>query len=93
MNTELIISMGLVGVMLSMLFMGLLIAYYGSSKTRNVGFLFLIIGAVVAFVISPDPGMDYFTDVSFMNGILAFVGGMIGGIIGIIGFLVAIIKS
>ena len=48
MNTELIISMGLVGVMLSMLFMGLLIAYYGSSKTRNVGFTFLIIGAVLA---------------------------------------------
>ena len=41
MNTELIISMGLVGVMLSMLFMGLLIAYYGSSKTRNVGLIFL----------------------------------------------------
>jgi len=93
MNTELIISMGLVGVMLSMLFMGLLIAYYGSSKTRNVGFLFLIVGAVVAFVISPEPGMNYFADVSFMKGILAFVGGMIGGIIGIIVFLVAIIKS
>tara|TARA_B100000959_G_C14458045_1_gene409670 strand:- start:30 stop:311 length:282 start_codon:yes stop_codon:yes gene_type:complete len=93
MNTDLIISMGSVGFMLSMFFMGLLISYYGSSKTRTVGFVFLIVGAVVAFVISPDPGMDYFTDVSFMNGILAFVGGIIGGIIGIIGFLVAIIKS
>ena len=48
MNTELIISMGLVGVMLSMLFMGLLIAYYGSSKTRNVGFVFLVVGAGLA---------------------------------------------
>jgi len=93
MNTDLIISMGSVGFMLSMFFMGLLISYYGSSKTKTVGFVFLIVGAVVAFVISPDPGMDYFTDVSFMNGILAFVGGMIGGIIGIIGFLAAIIKS
>ena len=42
---DLIISMGLVGAMISMLGMGLLIAYYGSSKTRNVGFLFLLIGA------------------------------------------------
>ena len=33
------------------------------------------------------------SDVAFMNGMLAFVGGMIGGIIGIIVFLVAIIKS
>ena len=93
MNTDLIMSMGSVGFMLSMFFMGLLISYYGSSKTITVGFVFLIVGAVVAFVISPNPGMDYFTDVSFMNGMLAFVGGMIGGIIGIIVFLVAIIKS
>ena len=90
---DIVISMGLVGAMLSMLGMGLLIAYYGSSKTRNVGFAFLIFGAVLAFVISPEPGMNYYADVSFMNGMLAFVGGMIGGIIGIIGFLVAIIKS
>ena len=33
---DIVISMGLVGIMLSMLGMGLLIAYYGSSKTRNV---------------------------------------------------------
>ena len=93
MNTDLIMSMGSVGFMLSMFFMGLLIAYYGSSKTRNVGFVFLIVGAVVAFIISPEPGMDYFADESFMNGMLAFVGGIIGGIIGIIVFLFAIIKS
>ena len=93
MNIDLIMSMGSVGFMLSMFFMGLLISYYGSSKTRTVGFVFLIVGAVLAFVIFPDPGMDYFAGVSFMNGILAFVGGMIGGIIGIVVFLVAIIKS
>jgi prolipoprotein diacylglyceryltransferase len=93
MNTDLILSMGSVGFMLSMFFMGLLISYYGSSKTRTVGFVFLIVGAALAFVISPEPGMNYFADVSFMNGILAFIGGMIGGIIGIIVFLVAIIKS
>ena len=93
MNTDLIISMGSVGLMLSMFFMGLLISYYGSSKTRTVGFIFLIVGVIVAFVISPDPGMNYFADVSFMNGTLAFIGGIIGGIIGIIAFLGAIIKS
>ena len=93
MTTDLVISMGSVGFMLSMFFMGLLISYYGSSKTRTVGFVFLIVGAALAFVIAPDPGMDYFASESFMNGMLAFVGGMIGGIIGIIVFLAAIIKS
>jgi hypothetical protein len=92
MNTELIISMGLVGVMLSMLGMGLLIAYYGSSKTRNVGFTFLIVGAGLAYYLA-EIGMDAYPNQSFMNGMLAFVGGMIGGIIGIIVFLIAIIKS
>ena len=86
---DIVISMGLVGVVISMLGMGLLIAYYGSSKSRNVGFLFLVVGAALAYYLVE---MDT-SDVSFMNGMLAFVGGMIGGIIGIIVFLVAIIKS
>ena len=86
---DIVISMGLVGVMLSMLGMGLLIAYYGSSKTRNVGFLFLGVGVALAYYLVE---MDA-SDVAFMNGMLAFVGGMIGGIMGIIVFLVAIIKS
>ncbi len=86
---EIVISMGLVGAMLSMLGMGLLIAYYGSSKTRNVGFGFLIVGVGLAYYLVE---MDAST-VDFWNGMLAFVGGMIGGIIGIIVFLVAIIKS
>ena len=86
---DIVISMGLVGVVISMLGMGLLIAYYGSSKTRNVGFLFLVVGAAIAYYLVE---MDT-SDVAFWNGMLAFVGGMIGGIIGIIIFLVAIIKS
>ena len=86
---DIVISMGLVGVVISMLGMGLLIAYYGSSKTRNVGFLFLVVGAALAYYLVE---MDA-SDVVFMNGMLAFLGGMIGGIIGIIVFLVAIIKS
>ena len=86
---DIAISMGLIGVMLSMLGMGLLIAYYGSSKTRNVGFVFLLAGIGLAYYLVE---MDT-SDVSFLNGMLAFVGGMVGGIIGIVVFLVAIIKS
>ena len=86
---DIVISMGLVGVMLSMLGMGLLIAYYGSSKTRNVGLLFLVVGIALAYYLIE---MDS-SEVAFGNGMLAFVGGMIGGIIGIIVFLIAIIKS
>ena len=86
---DIIISMGLVGAMLSMIGMGLLIAYYGSSKTRNVGIVFLLIGVALAYyLIEIDT-----SDVAFWNGMLAFIGGMAGGIIGIIIFLVAIIKS
>ena len=89
MDVDIVISMGLVGIMLAMLGMGLLIAYYGSSKTRNVGFVFLLFGAGLAYYIIE---MDN-SNVAFWNGMLAFVGGMIGGILGIIVFLVAIIKS
>ena len=86
---DIAISMGLIGVMLSMLGMGLLIAYYGSSKTRNVGFVFLLAGIGLAYYLVE---MDT-SDVSFLNGMLAFIGGIVGGIIGIIVFLIAIIKS
>ena len=88
-TTEVAISMLIVGAALSMLLMGLLISYYGSSKTRNVGFLFLVLGAGLAYYVT---SMAYDT-VVFMNSILAFIGGMVGGIIGIVIFLVAIIKS
>ncbi len=86
---EIVISMGMFGMMLAMLGMGLLIAYYGSSKTRNVGFVFLLLGVAIAYYLVE---MDA-SNVAFWNGFLAFLGGMIGGIIGIIVFLVAIIKS
>ena len=86
---DIAISMGLFGIMLSMLGMGLLIAYYGSSKTRKVGLVFLILGIALAYYLVE---MDK-SDVAFLNGVLAFLGGMVGGIIGIIVFLIAIIKS
>ena len=82
--------MGLVGAMLSMLGMGLLISYYGSSKTRNVGVVFLLIGIVIAYYVTLP---ENYADVAFWNSMLAFIGGMVGGIIGIIIFLIAIIKS
>jgi len=88
-TTEIAISMLIMGSALSMLLMGLLISYYGSSKTRNVGVLFLIIGAALAYYVT----FEAYHDVVFMESMLAFIGGMLGGIIGIIIFLVAIIKS
>ena len=43
-TSEIAISMLVFGSALSMLLMGLLISYYGSSKTRNVGIVFLVLG-------------------------------------------------
>ena len=85
---EIAVIMGITGVMLSMLSMGLLIAYYGSSKTRNVGFLFLLLGLLLGYYLTTTGDT-----VELHNSLLAFVGGMLGGILGIIAFLVAIIKS
>ena len=86
---EIIIAMFIVGAELSMLSMGLLIAYYGSSKTRNVGFLFLLVAVGLCYYLMTT------TDdaVELHNSLLAFIGGMLGGMLGIIAFLVAIIKS
>ena len=88
-TSEIAISMLILGTALSMLLMGLLISYYGSSKTRNVGVVFLILGAGLVYYVT---SMAY-DSVIFMNSILAFIGVMLGGIIGIVIFLVAIIKS
>ena len=88
-TSDIAISMLMVGASLSMLLMGLLISYYGSNKTRNVGLIFLIVGAALIYYVTT---MAYDT-VVFMNSILAFIGGMIGGIVGIVIFLIAIIKS
>lgn len=85
---EIAVIMGITGVMLSMLGMGLLIAYYGSSKTRNVGFLFLLLGLLLGYYLTTTGDT-----VELHNSLLAFVGGILGGILGIIAFLMAIIKS
>ena len=85
---DIAVSMGLTGAMLSMLLMGLLIAYYGNTKTRTAGFGFLAVGAALAYFT-----LMNFDDVHFGNAFISFLGGMFGGILGIIIFLVAIIKS
>ena len=87
--TEIIVAMFIAGAELSMLGMGLLIAYYGSSKTRNVGFLFLLVAVGLCYYLMTT------TDdaVELHNSLLAFIGGIIGGVLGIVAFLVAIIKS
>ena len=85
---EIAVTMGIVGMMISMLGMGLLIAYYGSSKTRNVGFLFLVVGLGLGYYLTTTGDA-----VEVHNSLLAFIGGMLGGIIGMIAFLIAIIKS
>ncbi|MEC9332761.1 MAG: hypothetical protein VYA07_01760 [Candidatus Thermoplasmatota archaeon] len=85
---DIAIIMGITGAMLSMLGMGLLIAYYGSSKTRNAGFFFLILGLGLGYYLTTTGDT-----VELHNSLLAFIGGMLGGMLGIIVFLVAIIKS
>ena len=51
-TSDIAISMLMVGASLSMLLMGLLISYYGSSKTRNVGLIFLIVGAALIYYVT-----------------------------------------
>ena len=75
-TSEIAISMLIVGAALSMLLMGMLISYYGSSKTRSVGFVFLIIGAALAHVIADlvaaliDPSMRARTAGIVLGGLL-----------------------
>ena len=88
-TSEIAISMLIVGSALSMLLMGLLISYYGSSKTRNVGILFLALGIALMYYVTSKA----YDTVEVMNSILAFNGGMHAGIIGIVIFIDAIIKS
>ena len=51
-TSEIAISMLVFGSALSMLLMGLLISYYGSSKTRNVGIVFLVLGISLIYYVT-----------------------------------------
>jgi hypothetical protein len=83
-----------VGFAIVLLGMGALVAYYGSKKTRNAGFGFILIG-VIAFWYwnSQSLAGEAWAGVAMMDSLLAVAGGFAGAIVGVIIFLVAIIKS
>ena len=83
-----------VGFAIVMLGMGALVAYYGSKKTRNAGFAFILIGAVAFwFWKTHSVTGGYMADVTMLDSLLAVAGGFAGAIVGVIIFLIAIIKS
>ena len=83
-----------VGFAVVMLGMGALVAYYGSKKTRNAGFAFILIGAVDFWYWNMQSvAGGAWAGVVMLDSLLAVAGGFAGAIVGVIIFLVAIIKS
>ncbi|RZD33116.1 MAG: hypothetical protein CXT74_00950 [Methanobacteriota archaeon] len=83
-----------VGFAIVLLGMGALVAYYGSKKTRNAGFGFILLGAVATWYWnSQSLAGGAWAEVAMMDSMLAVAGGFAGAIVGVIIFLVAIIKS
>ena len=93
-----------VGFAIVMLGMGALVAYYGSKKTRNAGFAFILIGVIDFWywnMQSLPVGSSWWifsaggawAGVAMLDSLLAVAGGFAGAIVGVIIFLVAIIKS
>jgi hypothetical protein len=83
-----------VGFAIVLLGMGALVAYYGSKKTRNAGFGFILLGAVATWYWnSQSLAGGVWAEVAMMDSMLAVAGGFAGAIVGVIIFLVAIIKS
>ena len=83
-----------VGFAVVMLGMGALVAYYGSKKTRNAGFVFILIGAVDFWYWNMQSvAGGAWAGVAMLDSLLAVAGGFAGAIVGVIIFLVAIIKS
>ena len=83
-----------VGFAVVMLGMGALVAYYGSKKTRNAGFAFILIGAVDFWYWNMQSvAGGAWAGVAMLDSLLAVAGGFAGAIVGVIIFLVAIIKS
>ena len=74
--------------------MGALVAYYGSKKTRNAGFGFILLGAVATWYWnSQSLAGGAWAEVAMLDSMLAVAGGFAGAMVGVIIFLVAIIKS
>ena len=83
-----------VGFAVVMLGMGALVAYYGSKKTRNAGFAFILIGAVDFWYWNMQSvAGGAWAGVAMLDSLLAVAGGFAGAIVGVIIFLIAIIKS
>ena len=96
MSAEMTLALTLftVGFTIVLLGMGALVAYYGSKKTRNAGFGFILLGAVATWYWnSQSLAGGAWAEVAMMDSMLAVAGGFAGAIVGVIIFLVAIIKS
>ena len=96
MSAEMTLALTLftVGFAIVLLGMGALVAYYGSKKTRNAGFGFILLGAVTTWYWnSQSLAGGVWAEVAMMDSMLAVAGGFAGAIVGVIIFLVAIIKS
>jgi len=96
MSAEMTLALTLftVGFAIVLLGMGALVAYYGSKKTRNAGFGFILLGAVATWYWnSQSLAGGVWAEVAMMDSMLAVAGGFAGAIVGVIIFLVAIIKS
>ena len=96
MSAEMTLALTLftVGFAIVLLGMGALVAYYGSKKTRNAGFGFILLGAVATWYWnSQSLAGGVWAEVAMMDSMLAVAGGFAGAIVGVIIFLYAIIKS
>ena len=92
-DMTLALTMFTVGFAIVMLGMGALVAYYGSKKTRNAGFAFILIGAVATWYWNTQSAGGAWAEVAMLDSLLAVAGGFAGASVGVIIFLVAIIKS
>ena len=96
MSAEMTLALTLftVGFAIVLLGMGALVAYYGSKKTRNAGFVFILLGAIAFWYWnSQSLAGEAWAGVAMVDSLLAVAGGFAGAIVGVIIFLVAIIKS
>jgi len=93
-NMTLVLTLFTVGFAIVMLGMGALVAYYGSKKTRNAGFAFILIGVIDFWYWNMQSiAGGAWAGVAMLDSLLAVAGGFAGAIVGVIIFLVAIIKS
>ncbi|MGN1044784.1 MAG: hypothetical protein ACI4Q9_02355 [Candidatus Methanomethylophilaceae archaeon] len=85
---------------LVMLLAGIFTAYFGTGKSRTIGFVLLLVGLVVGALwiyLAGYSGIDAFYVCGFTNvvlqAVLDFVAILIGAIVAVAIFLVAVMKS